>query len=249
MVSALIEHAGIRPEEIAFFTQQDAYGDAGYEGGMLALRAHGLAEDATIMHGRYARNTLAVENGLADIMQAPVPCKAIIMVGSYAPCAAFIRLAREVGVDAIFCNVSFVGSASLASELDGVDARVIISQVVPHPEHESELVGAYRSALRALDPDSAPTYGSLEGYLAMTVFGRALGTIEGPITRESVVEALESMGSFELDAGLMMSLSARDHQASDRVWGSAIEGDSVVPIEWSALSGFTVVAHEESADE
>jgi ABC-type branched-subunit amino acid transport system substrate-binding protein len=73
MVDALVAQAGLRTNEIAFFTQRDAYGDAGFVGGIAALRRHGLASEHDVAHGRYERNTLAVENGLAEVLQADPP--------------------------------------------------------------------------------------------------------------------------------------------------------------------------------
>ena len=61
MVRALVAIAHITPEEIAFFTQRDGYGDAGFAGGIAALTQHGLKDPATVAHGRYERNTLDVE--------------------------------------------------------------------------------------------------------------------------------------------------------------------------------------------
>jgi len=37
MVDGLVKEVGIQVEEIAFFTQRDAYGDAGYVGGITAV--------------------------------------------------------------------------------------------------------------------------------------------------------------------------------------------------------------------
>jgi branched-chain amino acid transport system substrate-binding protein len=249
MVNALIEHAGLRPEEIAFFTQQDAYGDAGYEGGMIALRAQGLTDDSSVAHGRYRRNTIAIENALADIMQAPVECKAVIMVGAYAPCAEFIRLATEVGVDALFLNVSFVGAVPLADAIEGVDARVIVTQVVPPPSSDLGIVDQFRSALLTFDPHASPTHGALEGYLAMQILRTALSEIDGEISRESAINALEDLGEFELDAGIPLSLSPTDHQASDHVWATMIQEGQVVPLDWSRIEDWDAVAIEESYDE
>ena len=41
-----------------------------------------------------------------------------------------IQLAREHGLEAIFLNVSFVGSAALAAELGPVSEGVVVTQVV-----------------------------------------------------------------------------------------------------------------------
>ena len=170
MVDALIAEAGLKPEQVAFFTQRDAYGDAGYVGGIAALKRHGLKDDRGIAHGRYDRNTDAVENGLADIMAADPPARAVIMVGAYKPCAAFIKLAREFNLEAIFLNVSFVGSAPLAKALGRDGDGVIITQVVPHVDADLTVVKAYRAALSASDSKAEPTFGSLEGYIAGRIF-------------------------------------------------------------------------------
>ena len=248
MVDALIEIAGLRPEEVAFFTQRDAYGDDGFNGGIQALVRHGLTDLSQIAHGRYTRNTLAIENALADIMQAPTPCRAVIMVGAYAPCAQFIKLARDVGLNPIFLNVSFVGAMPLANALGDDAEGVIVTQVVPSPEGDSPIIVQYQNAIRAIDPKAELTYGSLEGYLSTRVLLRAMSGTTGEIHRESIIEALESLGEFELEEGFPMSLDGLDHQASDRVWASAITGGIVVPFEWDQLRTFGDTMAETATD-
>jgi hypothetical protein len=73
MVQALITYGNLRPNEIAFFTQRDAYGDSGFVGGMAALKKNGLKDETQITHGRYERNSLAVENSLAALWLALMP--------------------------------------------------------------------------------------------------------------------------------------------------------------------------------
>src|SRR5439155_13440163 len=122
----------IKTGEIAFFTQRDAYGDAGFAGGIAALKRHGLKDEHAVPHVRYERNTLAVEKAVADLLLLQAPPRAVIMVGAYAPCAAFIKLARQSELDALFSNVSFVGSEPLAKALEKNGEGVIITQTVPH---------------------------------------------------------------------------------------------------------------------
>jgi ABC-type branched-subunit amino acid transport system substrate-binding protein len=232
MVDALIEKAGLRPEEIAFFTQRDAFGDAGFVGGVAALKRHGLTDEHAIAHGRYERNTLAVENGLADILQKDPPVRAVIMVGAYAPCAEFIRLAREFELDAIFLNVSFVGAAPLAAKLGEVGEGVIVTQVVPHYEADLPIVKQYGAALQAFDSKQPRSFGSLEGYVAARILCRALELIEGPPSREAVIDALEHLGSFDLGLGGPLRLSADEHQASHRVWPTVLLRGKAVPFAW-----------------
>ena len=179
MVDALVDQLGLEPTEIAFFTQRDAYGDAGFVGGIAALKTHGLVSEHDVAHGRYERNTLAVEDGLAEVMQAEPAPRAVIMVGAYAPCARFISLARYVGIEAHFLNVSFVGAAPLAAALGEKGDGVIITQVVPHVDSDAALVREYRKALTAWKATASPTFGSLEGYVAARILIRALAGIDG----------------------------------------------------------------------
>ena len=235
MVDALVDQAGVRTNEIAFFTQRDAYGDAGFVGGIAALRRHGLASEHDVTHGRYERNTLAVENGLAEVLQADPPPRAVIMVGAYAPCARFIELARDVGLDALFLNVSFVGAAPLAAALAEKGEDVTVTQVVPHFESDLPIVGAYREALAALNAQALPTFGSLEGYVAARILIRALRSIQGPPTREAVVDALEGLGDFDIGLGVALRLAPDEHQASHTVWPTILRGGQIRPLDWAEL--------------
>ncbi len=139
MVNALLSQ-GIKAEEIGFFTQNDSYGDDGFFGGLAALRSHQPVKQSAVPHGRYRRNTLQVEDGLADgMMQQPLP-KAVIMVGTYAPCSKLIRLARENNFNPQFLAVSFVGSEAFQRSLGDLADGVIVTQVVPHYSSDLPLV-------------------------------------------------------------------------------------------------------------
>jgi ABC-type branched-subunit amino acid transport system substrate-binding protein len=82
MIGGILDEMGVAPEEIAFFTQNDGYGDAGYNGAIKALEARGYAQAKDLAHGRYTRNTTNVEDGLIEILEAPVPPRVVIMVGA-----------------------------------------------------------------------------------------------------------------------------------------------------------------------
>lgn len=236
MVDALIAVGGLRPQEIAFFTQRDGYGDAGYVGGFAALQRHGLKDEGAVLHVRYPRNTLAVENALADLLLAEPPPRAIILVGAYAPCAKFIRLAREVGLKALFLNVSFVGSSALARELGPNPAEVLVTQVVPDPlDTRLPLVRDYHSDLRAMAPKATPSFISLEGYLAARILLAALERLEGQPDRESLVSALEALDSLDLGLGVPLRLSPNEHQASHGVWPTRLQDGRFVPFDWSSI--------------
>lgn len=236
MVDALVATVGILPTEIAFFTQRDAYGDAGFAGGLSALKRHGVGDALNVAHGRYERNTVAIENGLADLLYHETLPKAVIMVGSYAPCAEFIKLARQSGLDVLFLNVSFTGAEPLRLALGEAGEGVVITQVVPHFESELPVVQAYRAALQAMDAEAEPSFGSLEGYIATRIFCRALESVVGEIDRESIIDALESLGRFDIGLGVPLELGPEKHQACNEIWPTIIREDRIVPLEWSELT-------------
>ncbi|MBU0729425.1 MAG: ABC transporter substrate-binding protein [Proteobacteria bacterium] len=236
MVKALITKVGLAPEDIAFFTQRDAYGDAGYFGGIAALKQYGLKNENRIAHGRYERNTLAVGNALADLLMAETLPRAVIMVGAYAPCAEFIRFARKVGFNPYFLNVSFVGTEGLIKALGDNAEGVLITQVVPDVESDLPIVKDFRKALRSWKREEPPTFGALEGYISTRIFLRALGNIAEAPDREAVVDALENLGKFDVGLGEPLFLSKADHQASHTVWATIIRKGRAVPLDWGKIT-------------
>lgn len=236
MVGALIEMAGLKPEEVAFFTQRDAYGDAGFVSGIAALKRHGLQHEVQVAHVRYERNTVAIENALARLITHEPSPQAVIMVGTYAPCAAFIRQARANDFNPLFLNVSFVGADALANKLGSAGDGVIVTQVVPHFSSDLPMVHEYRKALRLANPAAEFTFGSLEGYLSTRVLCRALLTISGEPTREAIVDALEGLGPFDPGMGSSLRLSKEEHQACHQIWPTVLQGGQCVDFDWRSLA-------------
>lgn len=127
-------------KRIAVFYQADAYGRSGWEGVRRELANHDLkmVAEATYRRGTPYSQSLQEQ---VEILRAANP-DAIISIGAYAACAAFIRDARDAGWDVPIANISFVGSESLLNLLlatgreTGRDytKNLINSQVVPSYE-------------------------------------------------------------------------------------------------------------------
>jgi ABC-type branched-subunit amino acid transport system substrate-binding protein len=216
MIRGLLTERKLKPEEIAFFTQDDSYGDAGFNGAVKALARHGFTKPETLALGRYTRNTLDVEDGLATILDPRFRPKAVIMVGTYKPCAKFIKLAKKHGLRALFANVSFVGSADLRKEL-GEDADgVVITQVVPHWSGQLPVLEEYRAS--GLDPG----FVSLEGFIVGRGYAEIMTKVTSADPREGFVQAAESGATFDLGWGQPRSLSSSAHGLSSAVWPTVI---------------------------
>ena len=233
MVKGFVKDLKIKPSEIGFFTQNDAYGDAGYEGGIKALKSIGYADAEKLPHGRYTRNTTNVEDGLLEMLEAKVKPKAIIMVGAYKPCAAFIRLAKQEGLKAIFANVSFVGSKALAKDLGPLGEGVVVTQVVPFYQNSKiPVVAEYHQFIKKEELG----FVSLEGFIAAKAFIKALSHTKVNATKEDLINALSQMKNFKLGLGEKHSLSSTQHQIGHRVWPTMIKNGAYQEFKWPELS-------------
>jgi ABC-type branched-subunit amino acid transport system substrate-binding protein len=148
------------------------------------------------------------------------------MISPYKPAAEFIKLARQIKLDATFVNISFVGSDALAKELGAAGAGVVVTQVVPFPKDASiPVVGRYQAALKASAPDAQPGFVSLEGYLVGRAIVAALEKVNGDLTRQAMVEAVQKAGGFDL-GGFKLAYGPSSNRGSDHVFLTVIQADS-----------------------
>jgi len=186
--------------------------------------------------GTYERNTIAVKRALLDIRRGKP--EAIIMVGAYKPCATFIKLARDLRLDAIFVNISFVGSNALAKELGPDGAGVVVTQVVPFPDDTKlPLVARYHAALKASDPKAQPGFGSLEGYMVGRLVAAALERIDGEPTRKALLDIIVKTRDFDL-GGAKLTYGPDDNRGLDEVFLTVIQPDGTFkPVSTLARAG------------
>jgi ABC-type branched-subunit amino acid transport system substrate-binding protein len=232
MLSSIFQARVARPEEIAFFTQQDAFGDAIFKAGIKVIREYGFKQDQVILHLRYPRNTVCVTKAVARLLLYHPQPRVIIMGGTYAPCARFIRLARKYGFRGVFMAVSFVGPEALADKVEKAGERTLITQVVPPYSLNLPIIEAYKKDMKLKYKNFTPSFVSLEGYIASRILIKGLKRIKGEINRETVIHGLESLGRFDLGLGVPLFLSPHEHQASHYVWPTVIRQGKVVPSSW-----------------
>jgi ABC-type branched-subunit amino acid transport system substrate-binding protein len=96
VVRYLVKMRGLRPEQIAVFAQQDAYGDSGFAGVAKAMRALRGGNEGAILRLDYKRNTVDVDDAVARLRAHKIPIKAIVMVPAYRAAAKFIEKTREL---------------------------------------------------------------------------------------------------------------------------------------------------------
>src|SRR6266478_1620685 len=226
VVRYLVKIRGVRPEQIAVFAQQDAYGDSGFAGVAKAMRALRGGDERAVLRLDYKRNTVDVDDAVARLRAQKPPIKAVVMVPTYRAAAKFIEKTRDVYPGMIYTNVSFVGSTALADELMLLGPRyvngVIVTQVVPAVDSYASTVLKYKTALAKYFPGVLPDYVSLEGYVAGTLLLEGLKRAGRQLDTEKLVEALETVRDFDMGLGAPISFGPTEHQGSHKVWGTQL---------------------------
>lgn len=226
VVHYLVKVRQLQPKQIAVFAQQDTYGDSGYAGVTKAVRSLG-ASTGSVLRLNYQRNTVDVNDAITQLRAQKTPIKAVVMVATYRAAAKFIEKTRELYPAMIYTNVSFVGSTALADELMLLGKQyasgIIVTQVVPAVSGYSSVVLEYKAALAKYFPGEAADYVSLEGYVTANVLVQALKRAGPQLDTEKLVDTLEGMRGLDLGLGTTLNFSRGEHQASHKVWGTALD--------------------------
>ncbi len=240
-------------KKIAVFYQADAYGRSGWNGVRITLAKSGLkiVGEATYNRGTKFTDSLSQQVGILRASGAD----AVISIGAYAACAAFIRDARDSGWDVPIANVSFVGSEFLINLLleagrgKGKDytANLINSQVVPSYEDTSlAAVRQYREYTDKydelppqylMDPGYSPlrySFVGFEGFLNAKLLVEILKKMGPHIEKQRIKSVVEGIRRLDIGIDTSVSFSRKRHQGLDRVYYTTYSSGRFVPIkDWS----------------
>jgi branched-chain amino acid transport system substrate-binding protein len=225
-VRYLIKIRKLQPRQIAVFAQNDSYGDAGFAGVAKAFRVLGV-NDSAILRLNYNRNTIDVDDAVNQLRLQKVPIRAVVMVATTRPAAKFIEKTRDLYPGMIYANGSAVGASSLAEELMLLGPRftqgVVVTQTVPAVSGYSSVALEYKNALAKYFPGESPDYISLEGFVSANVLIDAIRRCGAQLETERLVDILENTRNLDLGLGAPLGFSRSEHQASHKVWGTALD--------------------------
>ena len=227
VVRYLVKVRRIRPEQIGVLAQKDAYGDAGTEGVAKAMRALRGGNAGSTLHLSYNRNTVDVDEAIAQLRLQKGQIKAMVLVATYRAATKFIEKTRDVYPGMVYATISGVGSTGLADELSLLGPRfaqgVIVTQVVPAVDGYASVILAYKSALGKYFPGEAPDYVSLESYLSARVLIAGLKRVGPQLDTEKLVDTLENLHDFDLGLGTLVNFGPGEHQALHKIWGTELD--------------------------
>ena len=209
---------------VAVFYQDDGFGQAVLSGTDKALKKRSLQIAAK---STFQRNTMAVKAGLAAMLEAKPD--AVVMVGPYAPLAAFIKEARAAGLKSQLATVSFVGTDNLVAEVGKDGDGVVISQVVPFPDDND--LPIQRECREALQANGGERLGfvNFEGCITAKVMVAALERAGKDPERASLVSSLQGMSGVDL-GGMKLSFGENNHQALSDVFLTQIRDGKIAKL-------------------
>jgi branched-chain amino acid transport system substrate-binding protein len=250
----LVNHlVAIGRKKIAVFYQADAYGRSGWNGVRMTLAKYGLkiAAEATYKRGTKYSESLSQQVQILRKSDAD----AVISVGAYAACAAFIRDARDAGWNVPIANVSFVGSEFLINLLleTGKEKRkdytfnLINSQVVPSYEDKSlKAVREYRELMDKYHPDppkglNEPGYKPLkysfvgfEGFLNAKLLVEILKRMGENPAKSHIKSVVEDIKNLDIGIDEKVSFGPNKHQGLNKVYYTTYENGRFVPVkDWN----------------
>jgi branched-chain amino acid transport system substrate-binding protein len=206
---------------IGFLGQADAYGKSGETGVNEALAEYGLKPVGIVGYGRNQTFERDMRPSVHFLREKGAD--AVIAVGLYGPCGAFIRDARLAGWDLPIASVSSVDAAVMLDTLReeshrrGTDLTVnlVNSQVVPLPDDTRyPLVANFL----ARTPGSTHSFTALEGWLNAVVLVEGLRRAGPDPTRAAFIRAMESLHGWDPGLGVKLGFSPSSHQAMYKVW-------------------------------
>lgn len=235
-------------ERIGVFYQADAYGRSGWAGVRAALAKYGLN---MVGEATYRRGTKFTANlrEQVEILKTVQP-QAIICIGAYAACAAFLRDAIDGGLEVPIANLSFVGSENLLKLIDDSQENsgsytkfLVNSQVVPSysdntlpgVEEYNEFMNLYNPKVpEEFDDEQYTTFDrsfvSLEGFLNAKLMTEILSRVGESPSRLNLEAAVFSIKDFDLGIGEKVSFDTDRRQGLDRVYYTVVEDGVFVPL-------------------
>jgi branched-chain amino acid transport system substrate-binding protein len=194
--AAIVKHlvqAGMT--RIAVLYQNDKFGESGLAGVEAALTKSKLKPVVT---ATYEKNTDDVANAVKKIAAANP--QGIIMISVNKSSAAFIKNYKAIDKKAALFNVSVVNATVLAKIAGEEIVRGVgITQVVPDPFSPGlAITRQYHMHLKQFGKGITPSYAGFEGYMGAKVLVEGIKRAGSNPTRESIINALESIEAFDL---------------------------------------------------
>jgi ABC-type branched-subunit amino acid transport system substrate-binding protein len=181
---------------VALVYTDDGFGKDALDGATQAFAKHGIKPKAV---ASIPRGAAEVDGAVAELAKAD----AAATLGFCIPkiCASIVKKLRAKGSSTQFVSLSNTSSSAYVTELGDHSRGVMVTQVMPYPFDSRERISV--DFIRFVrEANLKESYAAMEGYLSARIMVEALKRAGKTPTRESLVQAFESMqlnmGGFNL---------------------------------------------------
>ena len=209
----LLTTVGVR--DIAVVYANDSFGKDALIGAQRGLSAANLTAVAEVPADR-------ISPDYASIIPKVAKAHAVIWVGSGTPVANGIKALRAAGSGAQVVTLSNNASAGFVKELGDKSKGVIVTQVFPSERALAHPFVGEAAALAKGKLELSPAV--LEGFASAKVMVEALRRAGPKPSRSQLVNALNTMQSYDLGGGLTINYTAQDHSGISYADSSIISG-------------------------
>lgn len=237
-VSQIVVHLlnqGLKPDELAVFSQNDTYGDSGYLGVLEAFRSKNL-EMKEIIHERYTKETTNIEFGLSKLLDYNKNFKAFIIVGVNKATTKFIEYAKEDFPNAKFFLISAMNISTISNNLKKYEDDIYSTQVVPLLDENLDIVNEYKNDFKKLYPNENFNLISFEGYIIAKLFHEVIKELKfEEIDKQSIEKKLLTIDNIDIGLGFKSSFNNKKHQYSNRVWLTKMKNGELQNVSWEEI--------------
>lgn len=227
---------GIKPEEIVFLSQNDAYGNSGYFAAIEELKKRGYKNLDKIPNGRYNSHSLNVESALSKLLDYPKQPKVILMFAITKPIIKFMKLAKQDFPNSTFISISPISRPKIIEQLKGLSDGLIITQTVPSLSSDLLVVQEFLHEFKKYYPNKTPSSASLEGYIVGKLFVNSLNNSKIEVTdKESIVQILSQTKKLDIGLGFTSGFDKKYNQYSSKIWTSVIQNGQIMEYNWDKM--------------
>ncbi len=207
-----------KPSKVAFFYQNDAFGEACMQGVRDYL---GKTKAQDLLTVSYSSSDVDFTKQVEQVKQWNADYIALFAT-PYAATQFLKQLGDSFVRKTTFFGVSDLGGITFQKMIKTKGIGIIISHVVPDPEKSLiPLVQEYRD--RAKNAGVGLDTFSLEAYITTMIFIDVLKNIKKPINKDSIIEHMESLKNYNF-RGILLNFDTMSRQLSQSIWINDIKG-------------------------
>ncbi len=210
LTTYMVEHT--EAQNIAIFYQADAFGEAALQGAMAILAKR---PSITVTKLPYERNDT---NYTSQVKEINAKKPDIIML--FATAIAGKRFLQNLDENTIrakqFYCISDLAQNTFSAYVKEKGIATVIASAVPNPKTDTrQLVVDYRKLMHknGLQIDTT----SLECYMYASCFIDALSRIRGPLTKNSIIDYLESIKAYDFQ-GIPLNFDPQTRTLLQYIW-------------------------------